>query len=139
MSDGKSREEVLKMEEERREGLQEQQAPETSAEVAPEEQRRGGLGAAVSFFLGLIIGALAVLAITYAAWKMPLDSANSQVEMLNSQLQMAQDRANKMRAALTRAQEALSALNEALQELSPQATGTQRQQTGGEQQTSPSE
>ncbi len=127
------------MEEERREGFQEQQAPETPVEAAPQEQRRGGFSAAVSFFLGLIVGALAVFAITYAAWKMPLDSANSQVEMLNSQLQMAQDRANKMRAALTRAQEALSALNEALQELSPQATQTQGRQTGSEQQTSPSQ
>ncbi|MCS7263464.1 MAG: CvpA family protein [Armatimonadetes bacterium] len=131
------------MEEERREGFQEQTA-ETASETVTQEQVRGGLSAAVSFFLGLIIGALAMLAILYAAWKIPLDSANSQVEMLNTQLQMAQDRANKMRAALTRAQEALSALNEALQELSPQATGTQRQQTGegqtgGEQQTSPTQ
>lgn len=127
------------MEEGRREGFQEQQTPETPVEASPEEQRRGGLSAAVSFFLGLIVGVLAAVAITYAAWKIPLDSANSQVEMLNYQLQMAQDRANKMRTALTRAQEALSALNEALQELSPQAPQTQGQQTGGEQQTSPSQ
>lgn len=121
------------MGEERTEGFQEQRS-EITPETPAEEQRRGGMSAAVSFFLGLIIGALAVLAITYAAWKMPLDSASQQVEMLNSQLQIAQDRANKMRAALTRAQEALAALNEALQELSPQST-QQREQTSKGQQT----
>lgn len=117
------------MEEERREVFQEQQATEVPAEAAPEIQRRGGLSAAVSFFLGLIIGALAVLLITYAAWKLPLDSANTQVKSLEAQVQMAQQRADRMRAALTRAQEALSALNEALQEISPQGAKTQQAPT----------
>lgn len=110
------------MEEKKREVAQGQQASEVPTEVQPEAQKGGGLGAAASFFLGLIVGAIAVLAITYAVWKIPLDSANDQVRTLESQVQMAQQRADKMRAALSRAQEALSALNEALQEISPQAT-----------------
>ncbi len=120
------------MEEERREELQGQQVSETSAEVAPEAPRRG-MSAFVSFVLGLIVGALAMFLITYATWKIPLDSANEQVKTLESQVQMAQDRVEKMRRALSRAQEALTALNEALQELSPKTTQpTQAPTSGGE-------
>lgn len=123
------------MEEERREEIQGREAPETSTEVTSEAPRRG-VSAFAGFVLGLIIGALAVLLITYAAWKIPLDSANEQVRTLESQVQMAQDRVEKMRRALSRAQEALTALNEALQELSPKTSQpTQPAQvptTGGE-------
>ncbi|MCS7192861.1 MAG: hypothetical protein NZ937_07770 [Armatimonadetes bacterium] len=115
-----------------KEGFQEQ-GVRTASEVVPEGQKQGGFSGAVSFFTGLIIGAIATLAITYFAWKIPLDETNQQVKSLNSQLQMAQERTNKMRAALDKAQEALSALNEALQEFSPQATETQKQQIGVEQ------
>jgi len=126
------------MEEERREVYQEQQATESSEAATPEPQRRGGLSAAVSFFLGLIVGVVAVLAITYAAWKIPLDSANEQVKALEAQVQSANQRADRMRDALARAQEALNALNEALQEIAPQGTKTQQTPTGGEQ-TSPAQ
>ncbi|MFA0741132.1 MAG: hypothetical protein DFNUSKGM_001241, partial [Candidatus Fervidibacter sacchari] len=108
------------MEEERGEVYGEQQQVEVSAETAPESQKRGGLSAAVSFFIGLIIGAVAVFAITYATWKIPLDSANEQVRALEAQVQAANQRADRMRDALVRAQEALNALNEALQEIAPQ-------------------
>lgn len=106
------------MEEERREEVKGQEVSETPAEVTSEATRRGGFSFGW-FFLGLIVGALLVLAITYPTWKIPLDSANEQVKTLEAQVQMAQDRVEKMRRALTRAQEALTALNEALQELSP--------------------
>ncbi len=127
------------MEEERREVYGEQQQVEVSAETAPESQKRGGLSAAVSFFLGLIIGAVAVFAITYAIWKIPLDSASEQVKALEAQVQVANQRADRMRDALVRAQEALNALNEALQEISPQGTKTQQVPTGGGEQTSPAQ
>jgi len=127
------------MEEERREVYGEQQQVEVSAETAPESQKRGGLSAAVSFFIGLIIGAVAVFAITYATWKIPLDSANEQVKALEAQVQAANQRADRMRDALVRAQEALNALNEALQEISPQGTKTQQVPTGGGEQTSPAQ
>ncbi|MCS7186489.1 MAG: hypothetical protein RMK89_05990 [Armatimonadota bacterium] len=109
------------MEEERREEVQGQEVSETPAEATPEAPRRGGFSFGW-FFLGLIIGALLVLAITYPTWKIPLDSANEQVKTLEAQVQMAQDRVEKMRRALSRAQEALTALNEALQELSPKTS-----------------
>ncbi|MCS3920007.1 CvpA family protein [Fervidibacter sacchari] len=127
------------MEEERREVYGEQQQVEVSAETAPESQKRGGLSAAVGFFIGLIIGAVAVFAITYATWKIPLDSANEQVRALEAQVQAANQRADRMRDALARAQEALNALNEALQEISPQGTKTQQVPTGGGEQTSPAQ
>ena len=127
------------MEEERREVYGEQQQVEVSAETAPESQKRGGLSAAVGFFIGLIIGAVAVFAITYATWKIPLDSANEQVRALEAQVQAANQRAERLRSALTRAQEALNALNEALQEISPQGTKAQQAPTGGEEQTSPAQ
>ena len=127
------------MEEERGEVYGEQQQVEVSAETAPESQKRGGLSAAVSFFIGLIIGAVAVFAITYATWKIPLDSANEQVRALEAQVQAANQRADRMRDALVRAQEALNALNEALQEISPQGTKTQQVPTGGGEQTSPAQ
>jgi uncharacterized protein HemX len=127
------------MEEERREVYQEQQATESSEAATPEPQRRGGLSAAVSFFLGLIVGVVAVLAITYAAWKIPLDSANEQVKALEAQVQSANQRADRMRDALARAQEALNALNEALQEIAPQGTKTQQAPTGGGEQTPPAQ
>ena len=127
------------MEEERGEVYGEQQQVEVSAETAPESQKRGGLSAAVSFFIGLIIGAVAVFAITYATWKIPLDSANEQVKALEAQVQAANQRADRMRDALVRAQEALNALNEALQEISPQGTKTQQVPTGGGEQTSPAQ
>ncbi len=111
------------MEEERKEETREQ-AMGTVSEAASREQNRKVVGSAVSFFLGLIIGAIATLAIAYATWKMPLDIANEQIKTLESQVQMAQKRVDKMRGALTRAQEALTALNEALQELSPKTTQT---------------
>jgi cell division protein FtsL len=124
------------MEEERREVYQEQQATEAPAEAAPEPQRRGGFSV-VSFILGLIIGAFVMFAITYATWKIDLDSANEQVQALEMQVQTANQRADKMRDALARAQEALNALNEALQEISPQGTKTQQAPTSGGEQTSP--
>jgi hypothetical protein len=124
------------MEEERREVYQEQQETEVPAEAAPEPQRRGGFSF-VSFILGLIIGAFAMFAIAYATWKIPLDSANEQVQALEMQVQTANQRADKMRDALARAQEALNALNEALQEISPQGTKTQQAPTSGGEQTSP--
>jgi len=127
------------MEEERREVYQEQQATESSEAATPEPQRRGGLSAAVSFFLGLIVGVVAVLAITYAAWKIPLDSANEQVKALEAQVQSANQRADRMRDALARAQEALNALNEALQEIAPQGAKTQQAPTGGGEQTPPAQ
>jgi cell division protein FtsL len=116
------------MEEERREVYQEQQETEVPAEAAPEPQRRGGFSGVVSFFLGLIIGAFVMFAITYATWKIPLDSANEQVKALEAQVQAANQRADKMRDALTRAQEALNALNEALQEISPPGKDTSKPQ-----------
>ncbi|MFA0784171.1 hypothetical protein [Fervidibacter sacchari] len=127
------------MEEERREVYEEQQQVEVSAETAPESQKRGGLSAAVGFFIGLIIGAVAVFAITYATWKIPLDSANEQVRALEAQVQAANQRADRMRDALARAQEALNALNEALQEIAPQGARTGQTPTSGEEQTSPAQ
>ena len=127
------------MEEERGEVYGEQQQVEVSAETAPESQKRGGLSAAVSFFIGLIIGAVAVFAITYATWKIPLDSANEQVRALEAQVQAANQRADRMRDALARAQEALNALNEALQEIAPQGARTGQTPTSGEEQTSPAQ
>jgi uncharacterized membrane protein YciS (DUF1049 family) len=124
------------MEEERREVYQEQQETEVPAEASPEPQRRGGFSV-VSFILGLIIGAFVMFAITYATWKIDLDSANEQVKALEAQVQAANQRAEKLRSALTRAQEALNALNEALQEISPQGTKTQQAPTSGGEQTSP--
>lgn len=121
------------MEEERREEIQGQQEQQV---LAAEEQRRGGMSAAVSFFLGLIVGAIAMFAITFATWKMPLDSANEQLKTLEAQVQMEQQRADKMRAALSRAQEALSALNEVLQELSPQTTTSPGTATQGQSSSS---
>jgi DNA repair exonuclease SbcCD ATPase subunit len=78
-----------------------------------------------------------MFAITYATWKIPLDSANEQVKALEAQVQAANQRADRMRDALARAQEALNALNEALQEISPQGTKTQQAPTSGGEQTSP--
>ena len=127
------------MEEERREAYQEQQEVEPTEAVTSEPQRRGGFSAAVSFFLGLIIGAVAVFAITYAIWKIPLDSASEQVKALESQVQVANQRADRMRDALARAQEALNALNEALQEIAPQGARTGQTPTSGEEQTSPAQ
>ena len=124
------------MEEERREVYQEQQATESSEAATQEPQRRGGFSV-VSFILGLIIGAFVMFAITYATWKIPLDSANEQVKALEAQVQAANQRAERLRSALTRAQEALNALNEALQEISPQGTKTQQAPTSGGGQTSP--
>ena len=124
------------MEEERREVYQEQQATESSEAATQEPQRRGGFSV-VSFILGLIIGAFLMFAITYATWKISLDSANEQVKALEAQVQSANQRAEKLRSALTRAQEALNALNEALQEISPQGTKTQQAPTSGGEQTSP--
>ena len=124
------------MEEERREVYQEQQATESSEAATQEPQRRGGFSF-VSFILGLIIGAFLMFAITYATWKIPLDSANEQVKALEMQVQTANQRADKMRDALARAQEALNALNEALQEISPQGTKTQQAPTSSGEQTSP--
>jgi len=127
------------MEEERREAYQEQQVVESTETATSEPQRRGGFSAAVSFFIGLIVGVIAVFAITYATWKIPLDSANEQVRALEAQVQAANQRAERLRSALTRAQEALNALNEALQEISPQGTKAQQAPTGGEEQTSPAQ
>ncbi|MFA0746564.1 hypothetical protein [Fervidibacter sp.] len=124
------------MEEERREVYQEQQATESSEAATQEPQRRGGFSV-VSFILGLIIGAFLMFAITYATWKISLDSANEQVKALEAQVQSANQRAERLRSALTRAQEALNALNEALQEISPQGTKTQQAPTSGGEQTSP--
>jgi len=126
------------MEEERREVYQEQQETEVPAEAAPEPQRRGGFSV-VSFFLGLIIGAFVMFAITYATWKIPLDSANEQVKALEMQVQTANQRADKMRDALARAQEALNALNEALQEISPPGEKTRQAPTSGGEQTPPTQ
>jgi hypothetical protein len=126
------------MEEERREVYQEQQETEAPAEAAPEPQRRGGFSV-VSFILGLIIGAFVMFAITYATWKIPLDSANEQVKALEMQVQTANQRADKMRDALARAQEALNALNEALQEISPPGEKTRQAPTSGGEQTPPTQ
>ncbi|MDT7892925.1 MAG: hypothetical protein LASZOEIN_000321 [Candidatus Fervidibacter sp.] len=126
------------MEEERREVYQEQQETEVPAEAAPEPQRRGGFSV-VSFILGLIIGAFVMFAITYATWKIPLDSANEQVKALEMQVQTANQRADKMRDALARAQEALNALNEALQEISPPGEKTRQAPTSGGEQTPPTQ
>ena len=126
------------MEEERREVYQEQQETEVPAEASPEPQRRGGFSV-VSFILGLIIGAFVMFAITYATWKIPLDSANEQVKALEMQVQTANQRADKMRDALARAQEALNALNEALQEISPPGEKTRQAPTSGGEQTPPTQ
>ncbi len=126
------------MEEERREVYQEQQETEVPAEAAPEPQRRGGFSV-VSFILGLIIGAFVMFAIAYATWKIPLDSANEQVQALEMQVQTANQRADKMRDALARAQEALNALNEALQEVSPPGEKTRQAPTSGGEQTPPTQ
>jgi len=83
------------MEEERREVYQEQQATESSEAATQEPQRRGGFSV-VSFILGLIIGAFVMFAITYATWKIPLDSANEQVKALEAQVQSANQRAEKV-------------------------------------------
>ncbi len=113
--------------EERREEIREQQPVEGQQLVAEasggEVSPKRGAGFGIGFFLGLIVGAVAVLAITYAAWKIPLDTTNQQVEVLEKQVRTAQDRVIKMRETLIRAQEALTALNEALKELSPQEAG----------------
>jgi len=127
------------MEEERREVYQEQQVTESTEAVTPEPQRRGGFSAAISFFIGLIVGALAVFVITYATWKIPLDNTNEQVKALELQVQAANQRAERLRSALTRAQEALNALNEALQEISPQGAKIQQTPTSGGEQTSPAQ
>ena len=126
------------MEEERREVYQEQQETEVPAEASPEPQRRGGFSV-VSFILGLIIGAFVMFAITYATWKIDLDSANEQVKALEMQVQTANQRADKMRDALARAQEALNALNEALQEISPPGEKTRQAPTSGGEQTPPTQ
>jgi cell division protein FtsL len=126
------------MEEERREVYQEQQETEAPAEAAPEPQKRGGFSV-VSFILGLIIGAFVMFAITYATWKIDLDSANEQVKALEMQVQTANQRADKMRDALARAQEALNALNEALQEISPPGEKTRQAPTSGGEQTPPTQ
>jgi cell division protein FtsL len=126
------------MEEERREVYQEQQETEVPAEAAPEPQKRGGFSV-VSFILGLIIGAFVMFAITYATWKIDLDSANEQVKALEMQVQTANQRADKMRDALARAQEALNALNEALQEISPPGEKTRQAPTSGGEQTPPTQ
>jgi|FaiFalFF_MnMetaG_3_1042247.scaffolds.fasta_scaffold04219_5 cell division protein FtsL len=127
------------MEEERREVYQEQQETEVPAEAAPEPQRRGGFSVVVSFFLGLIIGAFVMFAITYATWKIPLDSANEEVKTLEAQVQAANKQADRMRDALARAQKALNDLNEAMQKILPQGTTTQQAPTGGGEQTPPAQ
>jgi cell division protein FtsL len=126
------------MEEERREVYQEQQETEVPAEAAPEPQRRGGFSV-VSFILGLIIGAFVMFAITYATWKIPLDSANEEVKTLEAQVQAANKQADRMRDALARAQKALNDLNEAMQKILPQGTTTQQAPTGGGEQTPPAQ
>jgi cell division protein FtsL len=126
------------MEEERREVYQEQQETEVPAEAAPEPQRRGGFSV-VSFILGLIIGAFVMFAITYATWKIPLDSANEEVKTLEAQVQAANKQADRMRDALARAQKALNDLNEAMQKILPQGTTTQQAPTGGGEQTLPAQ
>jgi cell division protein FtsL len=127
------------MEEERREVYQEQQETEVPAEATPEPQRRGGFSVVVSFFLGLIIGAFVMFAITYATWKIPLDSANEEVKTLEAQVQAANKQADRMRDALARAQKALNDLNEAMQKILPQGTTTQQAPTGGGEQTPPAQ
>ncbi len=120
------------MEEERREGMQEQ-AVGTPAEAAPEEQRRGGLSPGFTFFLGLIIGVVLAVLISALYWRGEVERANQQVETLNAEVQLYRNQANKLRERLARVQEALSALNEALQELSPKTTQpTQAPTSGGE-------
>jgi predicted nucleic acid-binding Zn-ribbon protein len=80
-----------------------------------------------------------MFAIAYATWKIPLDSANEQVQALEMQVQTANQRADKMRDALARAQEALNALNEALQEVSPPGEKTRQAPTSGGEQTPPTQ
>jgi len=127
------------MEEERREVYQERQETEVPAEAVPETQRPGGLSGAWWFFFGLIVGLVVMLAITYPAWKIPLDRTNDQVRDLEAQVQLANQRAEKLRGALTRAQEALNALNEALQEVSPESERTRQAPTSGGEQTPPTQ
>lgn len=105
------------MAEERKETWQEQPAAAIPSNEPTAPPARGG--SLIGFIFGLIIGALAVLAITWVAWKMPLENAQREVQNKEQQLKISEERAQKLRNALREAQDAI---NRALGSLGTGAT-----------------
>ncbi|MFA0752219.1 MAG: hypothetical protein SLRJCFUN_002622 [Candidatus Fervidibacter sp.] len=94
------------MAEERKETWQEQPTVAVPSNEPTAPPPRGG--SLVGFILGLIIGALVTLVITWFAWKIPLENAQRDVQDKERQLKMSEERAQKLRNALRDAQEAIN-------------------------------